>query len=1063
MLKQTLSKVKERREKLFREEGLSLEISALGSVQDDQAGLKHALSRIFGSFSGNDKSNWLSTVFPRDAFVDAPFEVVFGYKGSDNLWGGANADFIVSLEGDDFVHGGKGNDVALGGDDADVLLGAADNDRLFGQQGNDLIFGGQGIDLLSGGDGRDTLVAGTDDDVVFGDRGTDLVLGGAGADVIYAGDGSDDVLAGAGNDTVSGGHGHDTVRGGRGDDSVGGAHGNDSLSGGPGDDTLAGGSGNDTVDGNDGADLIVGDGGADVLVGGGGPDTLLGQSGDDTLHADMHDEVHGGPGDDLALIDGALEEFDVASGSIVLIDRFSGESIRFEDVETFRFVSDSEVEEISADDLEAIGSGTPVQVGGKTVQAPSINVADGTQVLTVNDPDPTVSVVWDRAVQQAVIDTEAVAVGPTIASRAYAMMHTAMYDAWAAFDPTAERVSRDVFQTDPTVGEANGVLDQLAEASPTEAAKEKAMSFAAFTVLNTLFPDMAELFETVLGGRYELNAGDTSSLEARIGIDAANDLLALRIADGANQTNNYEAEGSLSRYATQFGVNSGGPEQEGRDITAWTPEEVPFDSGGPLQPFLTPQWEFVEDFALGQTADGTVNYRLPPAPQPFFGEGFSNSALSLDDKTITLSIADNAAPVSIGGILYGDGAIIPVDENTKEELVTNGVINEVFIAQAEEVVEFSANLTDEHKLIAEFWEDGNGTSFPPGTFMSFGQFVSARDQHSIDDDAKLFLALGNAVMDAGIATWHSKVETDYARPVRAIRDLGELGLLGEKKTIDGVTGYYVEALVPLADPDGDGKFTSPGTGEILATEWTTFQRPGDSSPPFAEYTSGHSAFSAAGAAVLAAFTGSDEFGGSVSFATNASQFEFGVPALETILSWETFSDAALESGLSRLYGGIHFHEGNVNGTTLGYSVGESAFEQARAFWEGTADPSLRPFAAEDHEELHHTARQDVIARTLTAGGTVAFSVDDGVAATGATLTFFDVDDVSGSSASFQVEGFIDGESVGAFVARRAVQEPGGTLNVAFPNQAFDEIVVRDAEGDVSAQVAVTFGSDDFLV
>ena len=65
-----------------------------------------------------------------------------------------------------------------------------------------------------------------------------------------------------------------------------------------------------------------------------------------------------------------------------------------------------------------------------------------------------------------------------------------------------------------------------------------------------------------------------------------------------------------------------------------------------------------------------------------------------------------------------------------------------------------------------------------GTFMTFGEFVSARDNHSIDEDAVMFFALANSVFDAGIATWEAKLFYDYVRPVRAIRDLGELGLIG---------------------------------------------------------------------------------------------------------------------------------------------------------------------------------------------------------------------------------------------------------------------------------------------
>lgn len=144
------------------------------------------------------------------------------------------------------------------------------------------------------------------------------------------------------------------------------------------------------------------------------------------------------------------------------------------------------------------------------------------------------------------------------------------------------------------------------------------------------------------------------------------------------------------------------------------------------------------------------------------------------------------------------------------------MINQGFITQAEEVVAASAALSEEEKVIAEFWEDGGGTAFPPGTWMTFGQFVSARDGHTLDQDAQLFFTLGNAVMDAGIATWEAKQFYDYVRPVSAIRDLEELGLIGEWGTDyagnDGfvITAYAGEAL---------------GATQILATDFVTYQNP----------------------------------------------------------------------------------------------------------------------------------------------------------------------------------------------------------------------------------------------
>jgi hypothetical protein len=57
-------------------------------------------------------------------------------------------------------------------------------------------------------------------------------------------------------------------------------------------------------------------------------------------------------------------------------------------------------------------------------------------------------------------------------------------------------------------------------------------------------------------------------------------------------------------------------------------------------------------------------------------------------------------------------------------------------------------------------------------------------------------------------------------------------------------------------------------------------------PPFPEFVSGHSAFSAAGATILKKFTGSDAFGDSVSLAAGSSKIEPGVtPSKPITLRW----------------------------------------------------------------------------------------------------------------------------------------------------------------------------------
>jgi len=387
------------------------------------------------------------------------------------------------------------------------------------------------------------------------------------------------------------------------------------------------------------------------------------------------------------------------------------------------------------------------------------------------------------------------------------------------------------------------------------------------------------------------NTTEDTTTAAGIGNASAQALLEFRRADGSNQLNNYA---DTTGYEP---INS--PDQI-VNLERWTPERVPIDAQPGeeqrIQEFLTPQWGEVIPFSL----DSGDQFR-PEAPQPFLlVEGDDNP----EAGTITLA----------------DGSVVEISP----ELVGT-VINPEFIQQAEQIVQVSANLTDEQKLVAEFWEDGGGTSFPPGTWMTFGQFTSARDNNSLDEDAKLFFALGNSVFDAGISTWEAKTFYDYTRPVRTVRELGELGLIGEFN--EDLGGFAIEAWA------GPGQ----GTQTILATDFLTYQTPGsDPSPPFGEYTSGHSAFSASGATILELFSGSDQFGASVTFEPGESRFEPSVtPQQEVTLAWDTFSTAADEAGISRIYGGIHFQDGDHRGRNMGAQIGPQAFQLAESYWNGT--------------------------------------------------------------------------------------------------------------------------------
>ncbi|RZK29006.1 MAG: phosphatase PAP2 family protein, partial [Hymenobacter sp.] len=88
-------------------------------------------------------------------------------------------------------------------------------------------------------------------------------------------------------------------------------------------------------------------------------------------------------------------------------------------------------------------------------------------------------------------------------------------------------------------------------------------------------------------------------------------------------------------------------------------------------------------------------------------------------------------------------------------------------------------------------------------------------------------------------------------------------------------------------------------------------RPVLQTPPFPEYTSGHSVLSNAVAVVLSSLAGE-----AIHY-TDTTEEEFGVPAR----SYHSFREAAQEAAISRLYGGIHFRDSIENGMRQGEMIG----------------------------------------------------------------------------------------------------------------------------------------------
>lgn len=207
--------------------------------------------------------------------------------------------------------------------------------------------------------------------------------------------------------------------------------------------------------------------------------------------------------------------------------------------------------------------------------------------------------------------------------------------------------------------------------------------------------------------------------------------------------------------------------------------------------------------------------------------------------------------------------------------------------------------TVEETQIAAFWaNDADGTWKPPGQLNHLTHVVSQNQNLSLEENARLFALINLAMADAGIVAWDAKfaTDTDLWRPVTGIQQ-------GES---DGN---------PDTVPDPDWQ---PFALEVFGF-----------TPPFPAYTSGHATFAAAHAAVMEEFFGTDN----ISFT-----IESGDPGFDLIMgpngpftrTFDSFSQAALENGRSRIFLGVHWQFDADFGYSSGTDLGQFIFANALA-------------------------------------------------------------------------------------------------------------------------------------
>lgn len=181
--------------------------------------------------------------------------------------------------------------------------------------------------------------------------------------------------------------------------------------------------------------------------------------------------------------------------------------------------------------------------------------------------------------------------------------------------------------------------------------------------------------------------------------------------------------------------------------------------------------------------------------------------------------------------------------------------------------------TADQSVVARFWANGAGTATPPGHWNQIARQLIEQEGVDFEGQARLLAQMNIALADAAILCWKAKYTYNYWRPVTAIRE---------------------------ADTDGND-------ATVVDPTWTPFLV----TPPFPEYTSGHSTFSGAASAVLIQFFGTDE----IAFTASSDD------APSIVREYTRISEAAAESGMSRIYGGIHFMSGNLEGLRCGARIG----------------------------------------------------------------------------------------------------------------------------------------------
>lgn len=373
--------------------------------------------------------------------------------------------------------------------------------------------------------------------------------------------------------------------------------------------------------------------------------------------------------------------------------------------------------------------------------------------------------------------------------------------------------------------------------------KEIAISYAAYrTMMEYYYSDSTMLRKSMVdfGFDPDNNTLDPSS-PVGIGNLAAQTIIAARMNDGANQTGKEPGANGVP-YADYTGYQPVNTPEKVNDLKRWAPKYFSDGKGGRFAPgCLTAQWYKVAPLML----DSASQFR--PGPPPEIG----SKQLEMEVK---------------------------------------------------EVIDLQANLTDEQRALVEFMRDGPKSVQQAGHWFVFAQDVSLRDNHTLDEDVKMYFLVEAAAMDAFIACWDAKMYYDFARPYTLVHE------------------YFTDQIIKA--------WAGPETGmtTMNGDQWRPYSPETFLCPPFPSYVSGHSTVSGACSEVLRLYTGNDTFGVEQKLVPGALTEPNRLGDTVT-LKFPTFTETANMAGISRVLGGYHIQSDNVEGLKLGRNVASAVWKK----------------------------------------------------------------------------------------------------------------------------------------